>query len=1583
MRRMTTLIAAVLLSTSMWPVLGFSTAAAADPTRGDLGLKATSQTLVGSASSVPEAGFQDTTVFSGLTAPTAIRFSPDGRVFVAEKSGIIRVFASLTATTSTVFADLSREVDNYWDRGLLGLALDPGFPTTPYVYVLYTYDAPIGGTPPAWNDACPSPPGPTTDGCVVSGRLSRLQAAGNLMTGAEQPLINDWCQQFPSHSIGDLQFGPDGALYVSAGDGAGFGTPDYGQYGGSAGSPTPLNPCGDPPGGVGGSMTPPTAEGGALRSQSARRPSTQPVVLNGSILRVDPATGNALPDNPLSGSSSANARRLVGYGFRNPFRFTFRPGTSELWIGDVGYNTWEEVDRITSPTASPVLNGGWPCYEGLSQQSAYAAVGLDQCSTLYSAPTGLLTPYFSYNHSSAIVAGEACPTANGSVISGIAFYTGGTYPAAYNGAMFFADHSRNCIWAMRTGSNGLPDPTKIETFISGAANPVAVQIGPGGDLFYVDFDGGTIHRVVYNAADQPPVAVISQSATGGPSPLTVNFDASQSSDPDPGDTLTYSWDLDGNGTFGDSTAVSPSFTYTSLGIYTVGLRVTDSHGLSSNATVSINVDNASPTVTIDSPSPSLTWAVGDAIAFSGHATDHTGAALPASALTWTLLIHHCTAVGSCHIHDIQTFVGASGSFSAPDHPYPTYLELQLTATDSAGRNATASVALQPKTVDLTMASVPTGLSLIVSGNDPVTTPFTTTVIVNSAQSLIAPETQIVGSTTYVFSDWSDGGAATHGIVVGSTGATYTATYTAQTGTTSYLSDLAYSAVANGWGPVEKDTSNGEQAAGDGLPITLNGVVYAKGLGTHAASDVRYTLAGTCSLFTATVGVDDEVGANGSVVFQVFTDGTKVYDSGVLTGSSPSAAVSLDVTGKTALQLVVTNGGDNIDFDHADWADASLTCGSTNSGGAPSFAPAVSLPAAIHTHGVAMVDLNADGKLDLVAANAGSSTASVWLGNGNGTFGARADFPTGLTPKMVAVGDLNGDGKKDLVSANQDAATVSVLLGNGAGGFAAKVDYAACTGTHEVALGDLNGDGALDIIAACWGGSVVSVLLGNGDGTLRPKVDYGAGAAPHSVVLGRFDGDAFLDAAVANHDSNTVSILRGNGDGTFQAQITYAVGTGPHSLRSGDLNGDGSLDLVTANETSSDVSVLLGNGNGTFETAVNYPTGSVPKGVAIADVSGDGRADVITADTAGSYPVCCNPGGNLISVLLGSGAGTLGAPIPFTVGQTPFAVATGDLDGDGDLDVATANWDSGDVTVLKNLTTASADTTPPTVTGTSPANGATGVATSITPSATFSEAIDPTTVSTTTMTLTNQATSAAVAGSVAYNGTSHTATFSPSAALAAGTTYLARLKGGSSGVKDLAGNALAADATWTFTTAAGVAASQVRIETAANGTGTVVPAQSLAVGSAITGYAISRDSTGGFIANVPASWSLTALSGGVVGTDLVVAGDAKSATFTGHAAGSAIIHPVVSGLTSVEFGDDQRDRGQHHQLPVRPRLLGRGQRLGSGREGHQQRRAGRRRRAADHLERGRLRQGPGHPRRVGRALHAGRHVQPVHGHGRRR
>src|SRR5215472_17372853 len=139
-------------------------------------------------------GFRDTVALSGMTNPTVMQFASDGRIFVGQKNGVIKVFSSLTDTNPVTFADLSAEVDNYWDRGLLGLALDPNFPTRPYVYVLYTYDAAVGGTAPRWNDACPTPPGATTDGCVVSARVSKLTASGNMMTGSEQVLVSGWCK---------------------------------------------------------------------------------------------------------------------------------------------------------------------------------------------------------------------------------------------------------------------------------------------------------------------------------------------------------------------------------------------------------------------------------------------------------------------------------------------------------------------------------------------------------------------------------------------------------------------------------------------------------------------------------------------------------------------------------------------------------------------------------------------------------------------------------------------------------------------------------------------------------------------------------------------------------------------------------------------------------------------------------------------------------------------------------------------------------------------------------------------------------------------------------------------------------------------------------------------------------------------------------------------------------------------------------------------------------------------------------------------------------------------------------------------
>ena len=251
-------------------------------------------------------GFQETVAFGGLTNPTTVQFSKDGRVFVAEKSGLIKIFDNLSDTTPTTFADLRTNVHNFWDRGMLGMILDPNFPTDPYVYVLYTHDAAIGGTAPRWgqpgvtSDDCPTPPGATEDGCVVSGRLSRLKAHvnNNTMSGPDAGLES----RTRASSSSPTRLGAwHSALMVRS-------TSVAGTERAPAPSPTtasphprlpPLNTRVGPSRGGRGTLTPPTAEGGALRSQDLRT-SGDPVTLDGTVLRVDPATGNALPTTRLS-----------------------------------------------------------------------------------------------------------------------------------------------------------------------------------------------------------------------------------------------------------------------------------------------------------------------------------------------------------------------------------------------------------------------------------------------------------------------------------------------------------------------------------------------------------------------------------------------------------------------------------------------------------------------------------------------------------------------------------------------------------------------------------------------------------------------------------------------------------------------------------------------------------------------------------------------------------------------------------------------------------------------------------------------------------------------------------------------------------------------------------------------------------------------------------------------------------------------------------------------------------------------------------------------------------------------------------
>jgi glucose/arabinose dehydrogenase len=438
---------------------------------------------VATAAAAPDGlppGFNDRTVLGGLRQPTSVALADDGRVFVTEKRGLVLAYSGRTDSTPRRIADLRREVHSFDERGLMALTLDPAFPRRPFIYVAYTLNAPVGVAPPVW----PSPPrgdvcfGGNPDpafkrGCTVSGRVSRLRIGKRGKVTGERVLLNDWCQVYPSHSVGDLAFDRTGALIVSGGDGAYF----YGTDTGGRGRPR--NPCGDPAG-----------EGGALRAQDIRSPG-DPLSLDGTVARIDPGSGLPAAGNPLPGAG--NDGRIIAYGLRNPFRFALRPGTDEVWIGDVGWIHSEEIDQTATDR---VTNFGWPCFEGRAPQSSYLRLRTGICSDLYADGTAS-GPFLSYPHGGHVAEGETCPASPAAAISGIAFDRGARFPQPLDGALVFADYVRGCIWAIPAGRFGHPRHGAVRVLESGASSPIDLESGPGG-LYYVDLIGGTIHELSYD-----------------------------------------------------------------------------------------------------------------------------------------------------------------------------------------------------------------------------------------------------------------------------------------------------------------------------------------------------------------------------------------------------------------------------------------------------------------------------------------------------------------------------------------------------------------------------------------------------------------------------------------------------------------------------------------------------------------------------------------------------------------------------------------------------------------------------------------------------------------------------------------------------------------------------------------------------------------------------------------------------------------------------------------------------------------------------------------------------------------------------
>ena len=309
-------------------------------------------------------------------------------------------------------------------------------------------------------------------------------------------------------------------------------------------------------------------------------------------------------------------------------------------------------------------------------------------------------------------------------------------------------------------------------------------MGPGGELFYVDIVAGTVRMIKYFSQNGPPAAVLSTDVTAGPLPLTVQFDGSLSTDPE-GQVLTFAWDLNGDGDFSDAVGSQATYTYTAQGPVTAQLRVSDPGGASDTATVLLAPGVSPPQVAITSPTPALRYEVGDWIPFSGTALDpDTGQPLPVSALTWQVLLNHCAVSNptDCHEHFVRSFAGiSSGSFIAPDHEYPAFLRLVLTATKPVNGtptpiSASASQVVLPAITTLTFTSSPSGLQLAVYGAVG-TTPFSRTLIEGAQTTVSAASPQLWQGAPYTFAGWSDGGGQTHLITAPASPATLTATFT--------------------------------------------------------------------------------------------------------------------------------------------------------------------------------------------------------------------------------------------------------------------------------------------------------------------------------------------------------------------------------------------------------------------------------------------------------------------------------------------------------------------------------------------------------------------------------------------------------------------------------------------------------------------------------------------------------------------------------------------------------------------------------------------------------------------------------------
>jgi hypothetical protein len=450
-----------------------------------------------------------------------------------------------------------------------------------------------------------------------------------------------------------------------------------------------------------------------------------------------------------------------------------------------------------------------------------------------------------------------------------------------------------------------------------------------------------------------------------------------------------------------------------------------------------------------------------------------------------------------------------------------------------------------------------------------------------------------------------------------------------------------------------------------LPSFIPGAVCATGPGPWSVATADLNGDSSPDIVVANVGSYYP----GNTVSVLLNNGSGTFAPKVdyTTGTQPNSVAAADLNGDSHPDIVVTNQG-------SDTVSVLLNNGNGT------FAPKVDYPTGTVPSSVTAVDLNDDSRPDIVVSNAGSDTVSVLLNNGGGTFAPRMDYSTGTRPESVVAADLNGDSHPDIIVANyynpDNSSTVSVLLNNGNGTFAAKVDYPTGIWSISVAAADLNGDSYPDIVVANFsrmsptpvGSDTVNVLLNNGNGTFAPKVAYPTGHGPISVATADLNGDSSPDIIVASRYENTVSVQLNDGSGNFAPRVVYSTVRPPSSVTAADLNGDSRPDIIVTNDESDTVRVLLNaavslslspvattvNVGSTFDVVIKAEAGTIGVAGVDAFLNFDPTKLTVVDMDAGTTGTQIIPGTELNTVLTNSCDNTTGT-IDISVGKlgTPY------------------------------------------------------------------------------------------------------------------------------------------------------------------------------------------------------------------------------------------------------------------------------------------------------------------------------------------